>query len=1012
MRTRFALILVLALFARAHAQPEPLPSSAWTEDLWIGLDDHPERQIAEAPTFKDAHWIAAQQNVQQSPAGPSILGTTFSLIESAFPDSARLIITADDRFEISINDHLITGGGNWRYAEFHDLAEFLKPGRNTLRVRITNDSPGPAGLLLRLDIEKAGQPTQTITSGEGWTIGADTPRWRRTGENEPEAFVIAPWGSPPWQDGVRLPPTLAMKPVSYLRHEFTLDKPVERATLHVAALGFADVHINGERITSRFVSEWTDYTKRVYSASYEMEIRRMDNTDATFPPPTRQGKNAIAITLADGWYAGYLGYGHGREHYGKHPRVAAILIVTHTDGTTSTITTGKDWKGNTGPIRSADMFMGEVIDNTVTTTDGSMHADFDDADWLPVSVGLPEARPVVEPSPTVPIEAFHDFRPLKFTDSDFLNPYPARRDAPERRPRINGEFMSPAAPVREVRSSAMTETSPGVYTIDFGQNFAGVVRLKVRGARGQRITVRHGERLNADGTLYTDNLRFAKATDTFICRGDTEETFEPRFTFHGFQYAEITGLTEKPSRQNVVGIAIGSQTPRVGTFTCSNEMLNKLASNIYWTQRANFISVPTDCPQRDERLGWTGDAQVYIRTAGLVCDVHAFMRKWLTDLNDATGPDGNPPKFAPVIETDGGSDGGPAWADAATIVPWALYEMYNDTDILNRQYEHMRAYVDFQTARATPERLPPASFHAFGDWLDVEDPTPKEVIFMAYWAESTRIVSDTAKILGKEEDATKYAALRGEIIEAFNTAFIDDEGRVAGDSQTANVLALRYGLVSGERYDQCAKRLIELIEGRDWHLSTGFIGTKDLMLVLAQIGRNDVAYRLITNTTYPSWGFTIEQGATSIWERWDGWTPEKGFQSVGMNSFAHYSFGAVYQWMVENIGGIQLVEPGYSSIRIAPTPGGGLTHGGASLETIHGQVLSRWDIEGDTITMRVEVPEGTKCEILVPTDDPTSIEGRVVRTLSREAPDLRLDGRTFFVGPGLYTITASITGEQ
>ena len=995
MRSRLALILILAVFTRAHAEPEPLPASAWTEDLWIGLDDHPERQGSDAPSFRDAHWIATQKNVHQSPKGPSVLGTAFSLPRNTPIESARLIITADDRFEIAINDHIITGGGNWRYAELHDLSAFLHEGRNTLRVRVTNDNPGPAGLLLRLDIKLASGETHTITSGEGWTIGADDHDWQTAGRGEPDAFVIASWGGQPWQDGVRLPPALAMKPPAYLRHEFTLDKPVKSATLHVADLGFADVHINGNRITDRFVSEWTDYNKRVYSRTYDAFPEFLSNDDELFWGNYNKGRNAISITLADGWYSGYLGYGHGREHYGKSPRVAAILELTHTDGTTTTITTGKDWKGSTGPIRAADMFMGETIDNTITTTSGihshwpddvahphlgkgydgdlsrvkfndvyfgSTNPYFDDSDWLPVSVGLPESRPIVEPSPTVPIDAFHEFTPV-----------------------------------------SITEPTPGVYIADFGQNFAGVVRLTVFGKTGQCITVRHGERLNPDGTLYTDNLRFAKATDTFICRGDEEETFEPRFTFHGFQYAEFTGLPRKPMRSDITGIAIGSLTPRVGSFDCSSELLNQLASNVYWTQRANFISVPTDCPQRDERLGWMGDAQVYIRTAGLVCDVHAFMRKWLVDVIDATDANGNPPKFAPVIQADGGGDGGPAWADAATIVPWALYEMYNDTDILARQYDNMKGYVDFQTARATDDRLPPANFHAFGDWLDVQDPTPKQIIFMAYWAESTRIVANSAKILGKSDDAENYAKLRDEIIEAFNSSYIDGNGRIDGDSQTAYVLALRYGLVSGKRYDQAAQRLIELIEERDWHLSTGFIGTKDLMLVLAQIGRNDVAYRLIMNTTYPSWGFTIEHGATSIWERWDGWTPDNGFQSVGMNSFAHYSFGAVYQWMVENIGGIQLVEPGYSSFRIAPTPGGGLTHATVGLDTQHGHIGSHWEIDSGTITMRVEVPTGTTCTVIIPTSRPDSI------VIEGWPP---IDSNEWTVGPGRYTITASLDHDS
>ena len=357
-------------------------------------------------------------------------------------------------------------------------------------------------------------------------------------------------------------------------------------------------------------------------------------------------------------------------------------------------------------------------------------------------------------------------------------------------------------------------------------------------------------------------------------------------------------------------MAISSDTPVVGRFASSDEMLNKLHGNIYWTQRANFIDMPTDCPQRDERLGWTGDAQVYVRTATLNTDVEAFFTKWLVDLDDGQRADGQFPMVAPVKVAN--DDGGPAWADAGVICPWTIYEVYGDRRILEQHYPAMKRFVDFCAKRSTPELLPPAQYHAFGDWLSIGADTPREIIYTAYFAQSTRLLARAAEVLGQAEDAAKYRAQYDQIKQSFNKAYVAEDGRIRGDTQTCYVLALAFDLLDEAKAAQAAAHLVADIEKHDWHLSTGFIGTKDLMLVLAKIGRNDVAYRLIHNDTFPSWGFSIKQGATSIWERWDGWTPEKGFQDAGMNSFAHYSFGAVYQWMVENIGGIRSDGAGLS----------------------------------------------------------------------------------------------------
>jgi alpha-L-rhamnosidase len=516
----------------------------------------------------------------------------------------------------------------------------------------------------------------------------------------------------------------------------------------------------------------------------------------------------------------------------------------------------------------------------------------------------------------------------------------------------------------EFRVKAITKPTRGVYILDLGQNFAGVVRLTVSGAPGQTITLRFAERLNPDGTLYTTNLRGARATDTYVCRGGGPEVWEPRFTFHGFQYVEVTGLRAAPTPDTITGLAVSSATPVVGRFDCSDPMLNRLHHNIYWTQRANFIDIPTDCPQRDERLGWTGDAQVYIRAATLNTDVQAFFTKWLVDLEDGQRADGQFPMVAPVKVA--GNDGGPAWADAGAICPWTLYEVYNDRRLLRRHYPSMTRFIEFCRQRSTPDLLPPKQYHCFGDWLSIKADTPRDVIYTAYFAHSTKLTARAALVLGKKEDAAKYNALFDRIRAAFNRAYVGPDGRIKGDTQAGYVLALAFDLLDPDRQRLAARYLVEDIEKRGGHLSTGFIGTKDLMLVLARVGRNDVAYRLLHNDTFPSWGFSIRHGATSIWERWDGWTPDKGFQDPGMNSFAHYSFGAVYQWMVENIGGIRSAGPGYRKIVIAPKPGGKLTQANIVYDSIRGRIETAWTKGDGKFTLTVSIPANTTATVFVP----------------------------------------------
>ena len=519
--------------------------------------------------------------------------------------------------------------------------------------------------------------------------------------------------------------------------------------------------------------------------------------------------------------------------------------------------------------------------------------------------------------------------------------------------------------VGEFRPQSWSEPVPGVWVADLGQNFAGVVRLRIRGTAGQRIQLRFAERLNPNGTIYTENLRSARATDVYVCRGEGAEEWTPRFTFHGFQYVEVTGLNGRPAEDLILGLALSSDTPRAGEFECSDPALNRLWLNTLWTQRANFIDIPTDCPQRDERLGWTGDAQAYIRAACMNADVQAFFTKWLVDLADAQRADGQFPMVAPLKVA--GDDGGPAWADAGVICPWTIWEVYGDRDLLERQYPSMKRFVEFCVARSKPDLRPPDKFHCFGDWLHINADTPKPVIYSAYLAISADLTARAAAVLGRTSDERHYREIFERAAAAFRAAYVKPDGRIEGDTQTAYILALAANVLEPSQRELAARHLADRIAERNYHLSTGFVGTRDIMLVLSAIGRHDLAYRLLHNDTFPSWLFTVRHGATTIWERWDGWTPTKGFQTPSMNSFAHYAFGAVYQWMVENIGGIRSEAPGYRKLCVAPVLDPWLEWARVRYDSAAGRIVSAWQktTEGGA-RFEIEVPCGVPARIVLP----------------------------------------------
>jgi len=879
---------------------------------WIGCDKLRQIELPEAQ-FEGAQWIWSTGVAQTNPPlSERAFLATVSLPPVSEVAEAELLIAADDTFSVNLNGQrvglsdLAEAGEPLKAYRFNPLP-FLQDGKNEIRAMVNNAVAGSAGLILKLTVTtKSGEKITRITDASWLAAGKSAAATNCNAWSD--CRVLGEHGMAPW--GKLKAVSTITPPASYLRTGFKIDKPVVRATLYGSALGWFDLHLNGKRVSDDyFHSGWTDYEKRVYYRTYDVTSL------------VRTGDNALGAILSDGWYSGYIGWARKREHYGNQPRVLAQLVLEFSDGSRKVVATGPDWKAGTGPITGADILQGETYDAREEIT-GWDQPGFNDKSWASVNAGA-NFNPVVQAHPAPPVVA-----------------------------------------VKEFRAKTITEPKPGVYVLDLGQNFAGVPRLTVHGKLGQKITLRHAERLAPDGGIYTINLRSANATDVYICKGDGVEVWSPRFTFHGFQYIEITGLTEKPDQDTVVGVALSSDTPVTGSFECSDPMLNQLHNNIYWTQRANFIDIPTDCPQRDERMGWTGDAQVYIRTATLNTDVQSFFTKWLVDLDDGQRADGQFPMVAPVKVA--GDDGGPAWADAGVIGPWTIYEVYNDRRLLEQHYPAMTRFIKFCQARSTPGLLPPAEYHCFGDWLSINADTPKDVIYTAYFAYSTRLTARAAAVLGHTDDAVSYLALFERIKVAFNRAYVGIGGRIKGNTQAVYVLALAFDLVDGDSKRLAARYLVEDIQARGGHLSTGFIGTKDLMLVLAKIGRYDTAYQLLHNDTFPSWGFSIKHGATSIWERWDGWTPEKGFQDPGMNSFAHYSFGAVYQWMVENIGGIRSDGPGYERIVIAPHPGGRLTSAETVYRSLHGSIRTAWKKEDGTFSLDVSVPVNTTATVFLP----------------------------------------------
>ncbi len=739
----------------------------------------------------------------------------------------------------------------------------------------------------------------------------------------------------------------------FLRKSFALKAPVQHAVLYATALGLYDAHINGHAVGDHILApDWTDYRKRVRYQAYDVTSL------------LQRGDNAIAALLANGWFSGKIGNG-GNKFFGKEPAFFAQLEVTYANGETEMISTDDSWKSFDSAIIASDFMLGEDYDAR-REVNGWDKPGLDESKGNAVRL----------------------------------------RDESSRK--LEAQVMEPVRKIVELKPKAITQPKPGVWVYDLGQNMVGVVRLNVSAPAGAKVTIRHAEMLNPDGTIYTTNLRGAPSVDHYICKGSGVETWQPRFTFHGFRYVEIAGLTGTPGNDAVTGIVIGSDTPRTGEFSCSDPRINQLQSNIQWGQRGNYISVPTDCPQRDERLGWMGDAEVFIRTATYNADVAAFFTKWLVDVDDGQNAAGS---FADVNPNTMGANGVPAWGDAGVICPWTIYEAYGDKRILEKHLPAMIKWVEYLHQHSTGLIRDKDRGNDYGDWLSQGADTPKDLIGTAYFAYSTHLVAKSLRAVGRNAEADKYDQLFAGIKTAFNQRYVSAAGRVAGNTQCAYAMALKFELLPEAIRAKAAQYLEDDIKAKGNHLSTGFVGVSYLLPVLAQADKASTAYGLLLQDTFPSWLFSVKHGATTIWERWDGWTPEKGFQDPGMNSFNHYSLGSCGEFLFGYIGGIRPASPGFKSIVIAPVIHEGLTWANTSYDSIQGKIATQWKHEGNRLTLDIVVPVNTTATVSIPAKDLAGIteSGQPAATANGVALLREENGNTILkVGSGNYQFACTI----
>lgn len=797
----------------------------------------------------------------------------------------------------------------------------------------------------------------------------------------------------------------------YYRKDFVSSKPIRQATVYASALGNYRLYLDGNEVSDGyFLPGWSDFKKRAYYQAFDV-------TNAI-----KQGSHRIGAVVTEGWYAGYVGYGllvgygphrSGKNFYGKTPALRAQMHIIYEDGTEEIIGTDTTWQvSSDGPIREADIIMGETYDATQ-----------EDRNWCQATSAAKTNSDLANDNSRVGKRTWNWQSAILARDNGSKKA-PFFDTQGERTIELGFESplkmqSYPSPPVRivgKIPAKSIVESKAGGTIFDLGQNFAGVVKLRVKEKAGTRLQIQYGEMLHPDGRLMTENLRRARATDFYVCRGDDQgEEWTPEFTYHGFQYVEVSGLTSKPTLDTVTGLVLTNDIAYVSSFACSDPLLTQFWKNGRWTQQANFVDIPTDCPQRDERLGWMGDAQAFVRTASYNADIAAFFTKWLSDLEEAQRESGAYPDYAPYPMAHGGgkSTHGTAWTDAGVICPWTIWKVYDDRRLIEKLWPSMTKFMEWRLA-SDPNLKGVNIGNPWGDWLNVNEETTIEYIDLCYHAYDCRLMAEMATALGKPDESAKYEARLQKLRQHFQRDYIDQDGKLKIQTQSAGVLAISSFVIAEQNtIAQISSALAERIEKNGNRMATGFLGTKSILPALSSAGKHDLACRLFQSREFPSWGYEVSNGATSVWERWDSYTREHGFDGItgknnaAMNSFSHYAFGAVMEWAYRDLVGIDTQGPGFKKILIKPgIPSDSMSNIDQTVDPIHwaqadfmhhrGMIRCKWsrvpnvDIKTGAsakIKLDLTLPPNTTARVWLPTREDSQVTESQIPL--REAPNVK-----------------------
>lgn len=963
-----------------------LHSSNW-QARWISYEDDEHRSVRAA----NAEWITTALSASAPPSGShdAHFYFRFKFDVPAEVRIAKLHITGEDTVAAWVNgkqaaQHQPWPAWNnlpWRTYSIYDITDAVHTGTNTLTADLLHYNavqaePTPLSATIYLQLSD-GKIITYRTGDEGWKSAREAAAGWMAAEFDDSAWPAA--RAFPGPVGLRSPdagnPWVA-GPVVAVRRTFTISKPVTSARLYATALGAYKFHINGKTVGNQILAPgWMDFRHHVSYQAYDVTAL------------LERGPNAVAALLAPGWYATPLTWVAQPNNYGTAPpSLRAQLRIEHTDGSVDWIDTDESWKANDSATTSAEIYNGETLDARRVES-GWDTARFADGAWH----GVQLAR--------VPAIA------------------------------IEWQSLSPIRVEKELSAKSMTSPSPETYVFDFGQNLAGVARLRAQGPKGTVVRLRFAELVNSDGTIYTANLRNAQATDRVILAGNGVQEFQPNFTFHGFRYVEVTGLRGKPALDSVKAVVFHTDAPFTTELRTGSKMINQLWSNILWGQRSNFVGVPTDCPQRDERLGWTGDAQVFWRAAVYNMGIEAFSRKFADDLRVTQTSTPMYAKYAPGVfsENDGFAAG---WADAGVIIPWTAWLQYGDKRILEQNWDAMEKYLNAIEA-ANPDYLWRQNFGTpYGDWLSPEGTTAEDLIASAYWAYDSSLMAEMAHALGRADDERRYRDNFEKIKSAFNRAYVHDDGTVTAnaaslpaipapgdsrgallrESQTGYVLALHMNLLPQELRAKAGERLVRLIEANHWHLGTGFLGTPYLLAALTETGHSEVAFRLLLSTEYPSWGYLVAHGATTMWERWNG---DQKKSDPSMNSYNHYAYGAVADWIYRYAAGIDTIssDPGFHTISLHPNFNAEIGGVDFSYDSPYGRIHSEWKLEGRSALWHLTIPPNAIAELPLNAEQAGryTLEGQPLSRSRFAHRSNEPDGRLAYrISAGSYTLNVRL----